>query len=958
MKRQLFNLAFFGLFFLFLSNVSFAQVTVTGKVTDGDNNEPLMMAPIAIKGKTVGTNTDFDGNFTLNTDVELPFTIVITYVGLESQEVEITENNQKVDVTLRGQAVMSDLVIVSASRVEEKILESPVTVEKMDIIAIRQASTNDYYDGISKLKGVHTSTGSMTFTSFNTRGFATIANTRFVQLMDGMDNAAPLLNFPTGNIVGIGELDINNVELVPGAASALYGPNAFNGILLMNSKSPFNYQGLSVQAKGGITQSSQGGVQPLYNVGARYAKSFNDKFAFKVNASYLNGKDWRANDYLTDRNLNEAKIDNPSIDPLSNVGAPNFDGMNTYGDESQIFVPLNTTPYANGIANALVDAGAIPQLLQPVVAQFIIDSLKPVDLRRTGFKEEDLEDNNNAISFKTDVALHYRLGSDAELSANYRYGSGASVYQGSERYALRAFSQQYFKLELSDPDYMLRAYMSQTDDGNSYNHTALGAFVNEHFSPTATEWANNYLGNYVGQHFNNWLNSGGTSSIASFDAEAHGLSREAANAGIPDPSSEEFQAVVRRIRDTLLFQGGGAGFIDNSRLYHFEGNYNLSSLLDDKLSILVGGNYRMYDLFTEGTVFNEDPDGDGTNERIRIGEFGVYTQLSKKFIQERLKLTGSIRFDKNQNFQGQISPRISAVYSAGAKREHNFRASFQTGFRNPDTQTQYIWFPTTNILIGSSKDNAERYGIHEGGAYTKDSYDAYIANQLVTGVPDSSLLKEIYMDYIQPERLTAYEIGYKTELNRKLFLDVNFYYNTYKDFITALNVVNKDIAVHKGDTIAPGTTFRPYINATETIYSYGVGLGFSYKLPKDFILNGNYSWADFSESDENDEFNVGFNTPNNRFTVGIGNRDLWKGLGFDLSYRWQEGFKWQNSFAIGNMPAYGSLDAQVSYNIKKARTAVKLGATNILGPEYQTNTGGPFVGRQIFISLTYDEFMK
>ncbi len=956
MKRKILTLTIFGLLSMFCANVCVAQVTVTGKIIDGENNEPLMMAPIVIKGKTVGTNTDLDGNFTLSTDVELPFTIEVSYVGLERQEIEITQNNQKVDITLRAQAVMSDLVIVSASRVEEKILESPVTVEKMDIIAIRQSSTNDYYDGISKLKGVHTTQGSMTFTSFNTRGFATVANTRFVQLMDGMDNAAPLLNFPTGNIVGIGELDINNVELLPGAASALYGPNAFNGILLMNSKSPFNYQGLSVQAKGGITQSSQGGVQPLYNVAGRYAKSFNDKLAFKVNLSYLSGKDWRANDYDTDRNLKFAQIENPDIDPTSNVGNPNFDGMNMYGDESQIFVPLNTAPFANGIGQALVDAGAVDPLLKPLVVGFIMDSLKPVDLRRTGFKEEDLEDNNNATSLKGDVALHYRLGNDAELSANYRAGGGASVYQGSERYALRAFTQQYFKLELSDPDYMVRAYMSQTNDGNSYNHTALGALVNEYFSPTAGEWANNYLGNYVGNHFSNWLT--GTESVAEFDAQAHSLSRDAANAPVPAVDSEEFQAAVRKVRDSLLFQGGGAGFIDNSRLYHVEGNYNLSSLLDNKLSILVGGNYRMYDLFTEGTIFNEDPDGDGTNERIQIGEFGVYTQLSKKLLQERLKLTGSIRFDKNQNFQGQISPRLSAVYSAGVKKEHNFRASFQTGFRNPDTQAQYIWFPTTNILIGSSKDNAERYGIHEGGAYTKDSYDEYIGNQLVTGVPDSSLLKEIYMDYIQPEQLTAYEIGYKSEIKRKLFLDVNFYYNQYKNFITALNVVNKDIAVHKGDTIAPGTTFRPYINATETIYSYGVGFGFNYKLAKNFMLRGNYSWADFSESDENDDFNVGFNTPNNRFTLGLGNRDIWKGVGFDLSYRWQQGFLWQNSFAIGNIPAYGSLDAQVSYKIKKASTSVKLGATNILGPEFQTNTGGPYVGRQVFISLTYDEFMK
>ena len=73
----------------------------------------------------------------------------------------------------------------------------------------------------------------MTFQSVNTRGFATFANTRFVQLVDGMDNSTPALNFPIGNLVGMNEVDVQSVELLPGAASALYGANAFNGILFM-----------------------------------------------------------------------------------------------------------------------------------------------------------------------------------------------------------------------------------------------------------------------------------------------------------------------------------------------------------------------------------------------------------------------------------------------------------------------------------------------------------------------------------------------------------------------------------------------------------------------------------------------------------------------------------------------------------------------------------------------------
>jgi iron complex outermembrane receptor protein len=163
-------------------------------------------------------------------------------------------------------------------------------------------------------------------------------------------------------------------------------------------------------------------------------------------------------------------------------------------------------------------------------------------------------------------------------------------------------------------------------------------------------------------------------------------------------------------------------FMDNSRLYHAEFNYNFVNQIEFA-EIQVGGNIRRYDLFSSGTIFNEAPD-DGTNfDRIKIDEFGVYTQISKTFA-EALKLTGSVRYDKNENFDGQFTPRLSAVYTFS--KNHNLRASFQTGFRNPDTQAQFIYFPSSSgTLLGSTEANAGRYGVHNGGAWTQESYNAF-----------------------------------------------------------------------------------------------------------------------------------------------------------------------------------------------------------------------------------------
>ena len=308
------------------TTVAISQNEVSGVVTDAETGEGLIGVNILVKGTVSGTISDLDGSYRIRTHQELPYTLVFSFTGFETQEIEVTTANQKVDVSLGVSAIVGSEVVVSASRVEEKILESPVTIEKLDLIAIKQSSSADYYDEIVKLKGVHSNMASLTFNTINTRGFASAGNTRFVQLMDGMDNAAPLLNFPTGNVVGISELDIANVELVPGAASALYGPNAFNGILLMNSKNPFDYQGLSAQIKYGIaTADNRDDGEPMGRVNIRYAKAIDDKFAFKLNFSTLDAEDWYATDYTTDRRvLGLVGKGLSTDDPTAFVGSAEF----------------------------------------------------------------------------------------------------------------------------------------------------------------------------------------------------------------------------------------------------------------------------------------------------------------------------------------------------------------------------------------------------------------------------------------------------------------------------------------------------------------------------------------------------------------------------------------------------------------------------------------------------------
>lgn len=912
----------------FATSSTFAQSTnISGVVKESGTAEPLAGVNILVKGLVIGTISDSDGEFNLKVNQAPPLSLVFSFVGYGTQELEITDSNSLgLEITLEEQTILGQEIVVSASRMQENILRSPVTIEKIDLLTIQQSAAPEFFDALATVKGVQVSSGSINFNQVNTRGFATIANVRFVQLVDGMDISAPLLNFPTGNIVGIGELDAESMELVPGAASALYGPNAFNGILFMNSKSPFEYQGLSVQLKGGLTRSdahessaAHESSSPFYQVGIRYAKAFNNKFAFKVNFSFLKARDWLGNDYKTDRVNPESTID------LS--GNPNFDGLNLYGDEAIIPVPIGGT-------------------------------FGTLDLRRTGFKEESLLDNDDAQSIKGDVALHYRITDNLELLYNYRYGGGSSIYQGTEKYVLRSFTQQFHKLELKSNNYFIRAYMTETGAADSWNMGAQGIFANEYYSPTIAQWAPEYAQYYV------LAMQGYLPGVPAGNEEAaHNAGRAFADRDRPVEGTPEFDNLMNSVRDNFFQRTPpGSSFFDNSRLYHAEFNYNIKEI--SFAEIMIGGNFRQYSLYSKGTIFNEAPDGGSEFERIDINEYGFYGQIAKTFA-DALRLTGSLRYDKNENFDGQVTPRLSAVYSFNDT--HNFRASFQTGFRNPDTQAQFIFFPSTaGTLLGSTKANAEQYGVHEGGAWTQDSYNAFRASGGIldpeSGDPDGgndALLETAYIDYVKPERLIAYEIGYKGIISNNLMFDINGYYSSYTDFLGSDLINSKEKTSHRGDAIAPGSLFAPYVNSSNEVTSMGAGIGFTYNVYRGYTITGNYNYATFDLGAEaNTDFRAGFNTPENKFNIGIGNRKVVENFGFSVNYRWQDKFLWESSFGFWNVPEFGVLDAQVNYKIPNIKTIVKLGGTNLFGGDYRTNAGGPFVGKQFYLSLTFDEFLN
>ncbi len=944
---------------LFFCGISFAQNTITGSVTES-NNQPIPGANIKVVGDKAGTVSDADGKFTLTTSLNPPFTMEISSLGYQTKKVNVTTNNQNVVINLTNTQTTLDEVVVSASRTPERVLESPVTIERMGIRDIKKTASPTFYDGLENLKEVQMNTSSLTFKSINTRGFATVANTRFMQLVDGMDNSSPLLNFVLGNMIGVSDIDIQSVELLPGASSALYGANAFNGIMFMNSKSPFTYPGISTYFKYGATSQEAAGTNSFYDFGIRMAHAFNKYFAAKVNMTFMEGTDWYAVNY-DDRARQGEGITRSDV---------NYDGINVYGDEASTNI--------KAVGQALAEKGLIPAAA--------VNLLPNYNVSRTGYNEVDLTDNK-AANTKIDFSLHLRPMGDERLEVIWqsKFGFGNAVYQGANRYYLNNFYMSQHKLEFKGKNFFVRGYTTTEDGGESYDMLFTGLNVNRKWKDDST-WFGQYAGAFV------------QATLAGQTPEnAHNISRSVADTGRLLPGTPGFlNAFNQVIADPDVLTG--SKLVDNSRIYHSDANYNFKDIIKYG-EIQVGGSYRQYQLNSYGRIYTDD------NGPINYNEYGVYAQLQKKYFDDRLKFTGSVRYDKSKNFDGNYSPRVSLVYSGGEKKQHIFRASYQTGFRNPSTQDQYIGFNVGSaVLIGSAPDNLLRYSekrdvvngtpaigqVYAGGSsvvmtgvnayqnsYTKASVDQFAAFAAANpgNTPGAAaLLRVTNVNNVKPEEVQAIELGYRSQY-KDINIDLNGYYNTYNNFIgNTVSVAPLYGTVSETFDFAQGAptyvsnpavqtlhalgngnyrAYQLYTNTDLKIQSLGIGIGLSKRMfgSYDFGVSYNYAQFDFDQA-KDPGFEAGFNTPKHRVKASVGNEKLFENFGFNASIRWNNEYLWESTFADGMIESATVVDAQINYGIPKIKSLLKLGAANIGGKEYTQVLGAGAIGQQYFISWT------
>lgn len=806
-------------------------------------------------------------------------------------------------------------VVVTASRISEKILTAPVSVSKLSNAQVQQSPAVSFYDAIGNMKGVQLIIPSMGFKVLNTRGFSNTTNVRFVQLVDNIDNQSPHIGAPIANVLCPGELDIDHIEIIQGVASALYGMNATNGLLNINTKDPFTAPGLSFQQQTGMNHIGDPNHIPaqLFNESQiRWAKSWAGKWAFKLNAGWMQGYDWIA-DNRNDLNPNA----NQTTHLLGNDN-PAYDPVNGYGNESP-----NQKTLALGGKNYVV--------------------------ARTGYFEKEVTDYH-LRNWKGDASLYYKPNDHTLFTYTYRGALLNNVYQRSNRFRLEDYSLQQHILQMQSNLVQARAYINTENTGHSYNLRSMAENMDADFKNN-TQWFSDYTNAY-------------NSAIAAGNdvATAHHLARGQADLGRPQPGTSFFNEQLGKLQ-TINNWDSGAALQVRANLLHTEATLDLGKWMHTHYQLQLGGDFRDYIIVPDANYFI-NPTNPGHS--LNYTSYGFFVHVAQNFLRNKLQLSAALRASQYEYFNLKWNPRLTAVYALSPS--DFIRFSYQDGYRFPS-----IFEGFSNINSGGVKRvgglKVMSNGIFEN-TWLKSSIDAFrtAVNKdvntegLTTAAAiekNKGLLQRNTYTYMKPEQMHSFEIGYRGMLaDNRLQIDADAYYNLYSNFIAQI----EGSIPHTQDTAQIPTDlydknkqdrYRLWTNSKTLVHNYGVAADLRYLLSNRYALQANASYQALKRTQQNDGLEDGFNTPQWMVNAGINGTHVYKNLGFSITGKYQSTYYWQSFLINGDVPAVFNMDCMVRYFFPKPSLDVKIGASNVLNHYYYSILGGPLVGGFYYLTLTY-----
>ena len=954
---------FLQVMLLCLSTAAVAQTQVSGTVTD-NNGQPVPGASVVLDSNT-GTVTDFDGNFTLNTSQTPPFTITVSSVGLETKSVTVSSAAQALSITLGASSTELDEIVVSASRIAQRLFESPVTVEKFSTRDIQATPSADYFNGLANLKSVNVLEAGLVFSQISLRGFTDIYNEGLVTLVDGMNNQAPVFGFGVGNLIGLHDIDVQSVEILPGAASALYGADAYKGIVFINSKNPFDHEGVDISYRRGQTEQDAAGINMFEDFAIRMGGKINDKLAIKATVSHKWGTEWAAEDYRHTENRN-------IIEGYS-TNNPDYNAVNVEGE--QAFTSARIFRLLADQAPASLASGLL-QLSD--IAPNYFDTIYT-----TGYNLVDLM-GNDTYNTKGNFAINYRPNSKTEISVQSLIGTGkAPLYTGATVYNLDKVLVQQHKLELKSGGLKAKFFYTHEDAGNT-SITGYDAVNVANAQPGGLEggWGNAYINTYLGgiamsqgiplnmallgvlggiqTHIQTTYGQVLAGVIPASDLAAlsindlfgdttplHVAARAAANANMLMPGTEAFNQALASSRSNSLQIGTGSIVQDLSKIFNYEVDYDFGEKLEFG-NLIVGGSYRNYELATGGTLYTD------YDAPIEYNEYGAYAQLKKTMMDDKLTVTASARYDKQSVLEsGNFTPRLGFLFNLSENQ--NIRLTAQTGFRNPTNQDKFIGLNQRSFFIlGNERGSIDRFNtglveLDNGliGSFTGNYVMNNSVNQLDNSVAD--------LNFAKPETVSTVELGYRYNSSGFTF-DISGYYNAYKDKIAGVYVYTPLVDATyttAAAAMAGGNFFEFQVdsNIDNDFSAYGLSFEAIKTLTPSLTANLIYEYNDLDYTpDPVVEVNMSWNTPEHRVKAGL-NYQVDDIINVSANGRYNSEYYYESSFFNTDVPENVVLDAKLSIALKNVNSILEIGGNNIGGENYIAIPGSGLVGTTYYAAL-------
>ena len=947
--------------------------TISGVILN-ESDEPLPGANILIQGTSIGATTDIDGRFQIQQLDVGKYDLRIDYIGYyeqhfefyiskfetDSEELDNQGNIEKLgidadeseDSILKGANISNvmiklipklldyDEVIVSASKSQEKVFDAPITVALVSQRKIKEFAGNDIGHALSKVKGVDVYQAGNGRTNINTRGFMAVFNGRFVTLLNGKKFSDPIFRTAYNNTFPTIMEDIERLEVVFGPSSALYGPNAHNGLLNIIPKHPNEKPGLDIS----YTQGSSN----FQSQRLRYAKA-GDIFSYKINVENSQYKEW---DY--DRMYAPKDTDNDNRFLLQ--GEPfvdeNNDGrMDTEdyydADHNGTFSPgypieMNCFLYGceidpeTDLPTFFLDMFGIAYNLDNLISIERGDALNGVydegeDWIERGNGLYDMIEPFTDCGY--DSTGNYLCDGDEGWQPEYGDGihtgpEGIQLFQSDfekDIYTRKLISSFYYQLN-SKTEISLEPSLIQQKNYIPYDMGYL--FTTTLYSTISTKLSR--------PNFSASLNYDYMDGEIITSEELYNAALILFNGDIDRSVDLLSKEPFLKKYNTVSTYGDLSGTIHNinpytkSLIYGMDFRYDAPrtnrSILRDKGS-------------SQKFVFDGSPLADSTmGEDINILQYGMYAQHSADW-SNNIETVFALRFDKHSHYDDPyLSPRIAVKWS-GLKNA-NIRLTYNRAHQVPSLfhlfghiyQQNVINGPvnlfTGDIMQFGDPNNYDVYGNGTGDLAVPMVLRPYVPLFAGNGY-GFTLDDSIHIDPLKIELVDSYELGIKGIPLQNLFFELNLYYSKFKNMISTTQYMQtifthdppyrSNQLTHIGDeeTDKRDILFT-YVNLDEIEY-LGFDISLEYQLNNKTALSSSYSYYntfDLIEKQKetsyigNDwawaEYLTGsrgmssydimhFNAPIEKFTFGVSVSDLFfRGLYFELSGKYNSQFNFES----------------------------------------------------------------